>query len=279
MIEQRTYRRTSDPAPRPPEWDRPITRFWPEALLAILTGGLAYAAVTVPRSGTLLATIGLFLFPLAALFGLAALVGPRSRRRPGTLVAARSPDGHLTAQADPSVARLAFAALLAAGLAGPFLAVDVLLQGGEAVLPPVWLTIPLFLATFIGLPLAWEVGRGRVRGAELTITPETFVVDSLMTTRTVMWSRVRSIEPLPGAGAKVLVRSSAPIDRQRRGSTGRGRATTFVEDPQLAERFSLGAYPGDPAVLLAVLRALAGSPDAAGQLLTSPDPGGVAVDL
>ncbi|MGO1174286.1 MAG: hypothetical protein ACTMKU_08285, partial [Actinomycetaceae bacterium] len=252
MNEQRTHRRTAEPAPRPPEWDRPPTRFWPEALLVLLALGLAVVAFTTPTSGSVLALVGALLLPIGPLLGLAALVGPRSRRRPGTLVAARSAHGFLTVTADPSISRLSLAALLAAGLAGPFFAVDALLLRGDAVLPPVWLTIPLFLATFVGLPLAYEIGRGRVRAPELTITPDTFVVDSVMTTRTVIWGRVQAIEPLPGSGARVLVRSSAPIDRERRGSTGRGRATTVVEDPQLTETFSLGAYPGDPAVLLAV---------------------------
>ncbi|MGC5626884.1 hypothetical protein ACPYO6_01380 [Georgenia sp. Z1344] len=279
MDEQRTYRRTSETAPRPPEWDRPVTRFWLEALLGVLAVGLAYAAVTMPGSGSLLGTIGVFLLPLSALLGLAALVGPRARRRPGTLVAARSPGGFLRLEADPSVARLAFAAFLAAGLTGPFLAVDVLLQGANPVLPPPWLTMPMFVATLVGLPMAWELGRGRLRAAEMTLMPETFAVDAVMTTRTVMWSRIRSIEPVPGRGARVTVSSSAPIDRKRRGSTGRGRATTVVEDPQLTETFSLAAYPGDPAVLLSILHALADSPDAATRLLAESDPAGTAVDL
>lgn len=278
MTDPRTYRRATDPAPRPVEWDRPL-RYWPEALLLLLTIGLTVTAFTLRTSGSAFALIGTFLLPLGPFLGIAALVLPRGRRRPGTLVAGRSDEGHLVLRADPSVARYTLAALLAAGFAGPCFAVDTLLAGADAVLPPVWLTLLMFVATLAGLPAAWELGRGRIRGAEMTMTPGTLVVDSLTTTRTVMWPRIRQVEPLPGPGARVRVHSSAPIDRERRGSTGRGRATTVVEVPQLTETFSLGAYAGDPAVLLAILRALGSSQDAATRILAEPDPAAVAVDL
>jgi hypothetical protein len=66
-----------------------------------------------------------------------------------------------------------------------------------------------------------------------------------------------------------------------RAPAGRGGAgvTQVEEAPQLTETFALGSYGGDPAILLAVLRAIAKDPTAAGRALAAEDPGQAVADL
>ena len=285
MGAERSSWRSTPAAPRPEQWGGPGRVHWPEAVCAVVALALVAVVLVMPTNGTAFAVLGTVLLVLGPLLGLAAIVVPRLTRRPGTLVAfvedGEGADGprRLELLAAPWTQRLAMAGLLTAGFAGPAFAVDALLAGPDAAYPPIAITLLLFTITLLTLPGAWELGKGRVRTATMTLSAKTLTVDVLTTTRTVRWDRVRQLEPLPGAGARVSIRSASPIERTRRGSSGRGKVTQVEEVPQLTETFALGAYGGDPAVLLAILRAVAKDPEVMRRVLTSDDPGQAAADL
>jgi hypothetical protein len=293
VSDERIYWRSTTAAPRPEQWDGVLRAHWPELTFVVLAIACVVHGIVTPGNGTVLV--------LGPLFGLAAIVVPRLARTRGTLVAfveggeeadaapdgargpagAAAPTGPRTLELLPSawMQRFAMAGLLVAGFAGPSYAVDALLAGTDASYPPIATTLVLFTVTLLALPGAWELGKGRVRTATMTLSAKTLTVDVLTTTRTVRWDRVRQLEPLPGAGARVSIRSASPIERTRRGSSGRGRVTQVEEAPQLTETFALGSYGGDPAILLAVLRAIAKDPTAAGRALAAEDPGQAVADL
>lgn len=301
VSDERIYWRSSTAAPRPEQWGGLLRAHWPELTFVVLAIACVVHGIVTPGNGTPFALLGAVLLVLGPVLGLAAIVVPRLARKKGTLVAfvegdddqgadrdgtggpvdAAAPTRSRTLELLPSVwtRRLAMAGLLAAGFAGPAYAVDALLAGPDATYPPIATTLVLFTITLLALPGAWELGKGRVRTATMTLSAKTLTVDVLTTTRTVRWDRVRQLEPLPGAGARVSIRSASPIERTRRGSSGRGRVTQVEETPQLSETFALGAYGGDPAVLLAILRAVAKDPTAAGRALAAEDPGQAVADL